>query len=179
MAWTANSRPDILAGVDILSQTTENTYKPAYVVKINGLVNHLHKTPDLKLGFVSLDPKTLKLIVFSDGSFEGNEDLSTQFGYVIVLADDSGKANLLHCSSSKTKRIVHSVLGAETLGMSSASDIGISLLHDITDMTGSKLELHILTDSETLFSVMIKSTTTSELRLMIDIRAAKQSFDRH
>ena len=95
------------------------------------------------------------------------------------MADSSGRANLIHNSSTKTKRIVRSVLGAETIGMSNAADIGISLRIDIDDMTGHQLPLHMLTDSETLFSFMIKSTTTSELRLMIDIAAAKQSFDRH
>ena len=45
-------------------------------------------------------------------------------------------------------------------------------------MTGSKLTIHVLTDSETLFSVMIKSTSTSELRLMIDIKSAKEWYER-
>lgn len=179
LAWTANSRPDILAGVNILSQVTETQFKESHITKINSLVNHLHNTARMKLRYVTLDPKSLQLIVFCDGSFASNEDLSSQCGYIVLMADEQGKANLLHCASAKTKRIVRSVLGAETLGLSNAADMGVSLMTDIRDMLGEQLQLHLLTDSETLFSVLIKSTTTSELRLMIDIAAAKQSFDRN
>ena len=38
----------------------------------------------------------LELIVFTDASFANNKDLSSQIGYVIVLADKLGNANVIH-----------------------------------------------------------------------------------
>ena len=167
-----------MAGVNILSQTTEKTFGKKHIKKINSLVSHLKATQDVKVQFVTLDAQSMHLLVFSDGSFACNDDLSSQSGFILLLADKTGSANILHCSSAKTKRIVRSVLGAETLGLSSAADMAVSVMLDIDDMMGKRLELHMLTDSETLFSVLVKSTTTIELRLMIDIASAKQSFDR-
>jgi hypothetical protein len=49
---------------------------------------------------VKLDKESLRLIVFTDASFAGNQDLSSQIGYVLVLADGSGRANTIHWRES-------------------------------------------------------------------------------
>lgn len=149
-----------------------------HITLINSLISHLHKHHDIRMRFVTLDPESLKLIVFSDASFACNDDLSSQCGYIVLMVDNTGRTNMIHSFSIKTKRIVRSVLGAETLGLSGTADMSICLMHDINEMMGKQLPLHMLTDSETLFSVLVKSTTTSEVRLMSDIASAKQSFDR-
>ena len=48
------------------------------------------------LKFVKLDAKTLKLLVFTDASFANNKDLSSQISYIIILADITKKANIVH-----------------------------------------------------------------------------------
>lgn len=93
------------------------------------------------------------------------------------MTDAEGKANFTHSASTKTKRIVRSVLRAEKLAISTAADMSISMKQYIEEMTGENIELHMLTDSETLFSVLIKATTTSEIRLLIETATARQSFE--
>jgi hypothetical protein len=51
---------------------------------------------DRGLKFVKLDVNTLQLLVFTDASFANNKDLSLQIGYILVLADASNKANIIH-----------------------------------------------------------------------------------
>lgn len=43
---------------------------------------------------------------------------------------------------------------------------------------GRSVPIAILTDSHSLFNVMVKSTTTTEKRLMIDIEAAREAYAR-
>jgi hypothetical protein len=57
------------------------------------------------LKFIKLDINTLQLLVFTNASFANNKDLSSQIGYVIVLANATKKANIIHWSSVKCKRV--------------------------------------------------------------------------
>lgn len=84
-----------------------------------------NKTRGLK--YVKLDENTLRLVIFSDASFANNKDLTSQIGYVIVLADGNNKANILHWSSVKCKRVTRSVLASELYAMVHAFDISSSL----------------------------------------------------
>ncbi|KAI1003495.1 hypothetical protein K3495_g4719, partial [Podosphaera aphanis] len=79
------------------------------------------------LKFVKLDIKTLGLFVFTDASFANNKDYSSQVGYVLVLADNSKKANIIHWSSIKCKRVTRSVLASELYAMAHGFDIGTAI----------------------------------------------------
>ena len=48
------------------------------------------------LKFIKLDINTLQLLVFIDASFANNKDLSSQIGYVLILADAIKKANIIY-----------------------------------------------------------------------------------
>ncbi|MEM7190212.1 MAG: reverse transcriptase domain-containing protein, partial [Pseudomonadota bacterium] len=45
LAWLSNTRPDILAGVNILSQTTDASFKPQCISTINKIVRLVHSSP--------------------------------------------------------------------------------------------------------------------------------------
>ena len=68
-------------------QVTDHSYKPDHLKNINRLVKHVKDTIDLKIKFVTLDKATLRLVVFSDGSFARNEELSSQSGFIVLMAD--------------------------------------------------------------------------------------------
>jgi hypothetical protein len=76
------------------------------------------------LKFVKLDVNTLQLLAFTDASFANNKDLSSQIGYVLMLLDRSNKANIIHWSSIKCKRVTRSVLASELYRMIYRFDIG-------------------------------------------------------
>ena len=51
--------------------------------------------------------------MFIDFLFINNKDLSSQIGFVIALANLTNKANIIHWSSIKCKRVTRSVLALE------------------------------------------------------------------
>ncbi|KAI0991711.1 hypothetical protein K3495_g16476, partial [Podosphaera aphanis] len=141
------------------------------------------------LRYIPLDLGNIKMFIFVDGSFANNSDLSSQIGYVIVLANEKiGEGdfeitgNIVHWSSNKCKRITRAVLASELYGMVAGIDMGISLTTTLQMIT-EQLEIApvpviICTDSFSLYECLVKLGTTKEKRLMIDIMAIRQSYER-
>ncbi|KAK6225103.1 aurora kinase 2 splicing, partial [Colletotrichum tabaci] len=147
---------------------------------------------DRGLTFVPLDLPTAKLFVFVDGSFANNRDMTSQLGFIIILGneepidghDDAFKltGNVVHYSSTKSKRVTRSVLASEIYGMVAGVDMAYAILSTLAMIT-KKLNLPIIptiacTDSYSLCECLVKLGTTQEKRQMIDIMALRQSYER-
>ncbi|KAI1674159.1 hypothetical protein L13192_00906 [Pyrenophora tritici-repentis] len=128
-------------------------------------------------------------MVFVDGSFANNKDLSSQLGFVLMLVNESIDANtftiqgnIIHYSSTKCKRVTRSVLASEIYGMVNGFDIGIAIATTLRIVTERlripKVPLVICTDSYSLYECLVKLGTTKEKRLMIDIMALRQLYER-
>jgi len=85
----------------------EATFNLSFAAQVINLTEedakHLNKrlqwqidNPTRGLHYVPLDLDSLQLIVFTDASFANNKDLSSQIGFVIVLADRNNQANVIH-----------------------------------------------------------------------------------
>ena len=92
------------------------------------------KHMDRGIKYIALDLECTKLFVFVDGSFANNKDFSSQIGYLIILANETNstgtdefaiKRNLIHYSSTKSKRVTRSVLASEIYGMVKGVDMAI------------------------------------------------------
>jgi len=139
------------------------------------------------LRFVKLDISNLQLLVFTDASFANNKDLSSQIGYVIVLAD-SKKANILHWSSIKCKRVTRSVLASELYAMAHGYDISVAIKSTLDLIlqhhrignggTDVGIPLVLCTDSKSLYDCIVRLGTTQEKRLMIDVMGLRQAYER-
>ncbi|KAF1935267.1 hypothetical protein EJ02DRAFT_507147 [Clathrospora elynae] len=173
--------------------TAAQIQKPADgdYTKLNRRLQWQAENLERGLQYVPLDLATAKLVVFTDGSFANNQDLSSQLGYLIVLANESthGKpdtfnirGNVIHWSSTKCKRVTQSVLASETYGMVRGVNIAIAILTTlkmITERLGMPpIPLIVCTDSYSLYGCLVKLGTTNEKRLMIDIMALWQSYER-
>ena len=142
------------------------------------------------LRYVPIDLTTAKLMVFTDGSFANNKDLSSQIGFILTLVTETARTdnqfdirgNLIHWSSTKCKRVTRSVLASEIYGMVNGFDVGLSIattVRMITDRLGlPAIPLVVCTDSFSLYECLVKLGTTKEKRLMIDIMALRQSYER-
>ena len=130
------------------------------------------------LKFVKLDVNTLQLLVFTDASFANNKDLSSQIGYVLVLADATKKANIVHWSSVKCKRVTRSVLASELYGMAHGFDIGAAIKSTMDKILQVNLPLVLCTDSKSLYDCLVRLGTTQEKRLMIDVMCLRQAYER-
>lgn len=144
---------------------------------------------DRGLKFIPLDLRKANLYVFVDGSFANNRDLSSQIGFIIVLANEimeefkfTLKGNIIHYSSTKSKRVTRSVLASEIYGMVGGVDMAYALSTTLKMIT-NKLKLPeirtmVCTDSYSLYECLVKLGTTKEKRLMIDLMALRQSYER-
>ena len=84
---------------------------------------------------------------------------------------------MVHFSSFKSKRVVRSCLGGETLALADAVDMAIAMRTDFELIVGKKFPISIYTDSRSLFDVITRNTTTTEKRLMVDIRAIREAYE--
>ena len=121
------------------------------------------------LKFVKLDTKTLRLLVFTDASFANNEDLSSQIGYILALANATNKANIVHWSSVKCKRVTRSVLASELYSTVHSFDISIAVKTMLDKILQINLPVILCTNSKSLYNCLIQLGTTQEKRLMIDV----------
>ena len=112
------------------------------------------------LKFVKLNINTLQLLAFTDASFANNKDLSSQIGYVLVLSDASNKANIIHWSSIKCKRVTRSVLASELYGMTHGFDIGAAIKSTLDKVLQVSVPLVLCTDSKSLYDCLVRLGTT-------------------
>jgi hypothetical protein len=91
------------------------------------------------------------------------------------------KGNLIHYSSTKSKRVTRSVLASEIYGIVGGVDMAIAInimLKMITSQLGFSHTLIIVcTDSYSLYECLVKLGTTKEKHLMINIMAFHQSYE--
>jgi hypothetical protein len=85
---------------------------------------------------VELDFNCTKLFVFIDGLFANNKDLSSQIGYKIIISNETTskldnlfrlRGNLIHYSSTKSKRITRSILASEIYKIIRGVNIAIAI----------------------------------------------------
>jgi hypothetical protein len=140
--------------------------------------------PSRGLTFISLT-NDLKLMIFVDASFANNKDLSSQLGYLIILANEQQgrdsfdiNANIIHWQSVKCKRVTRSVLASELYAMTLGFDAAAAIKGTIEAILQQPVPLILYTDSRSLYDCVVKLGTTSEKRLMIDIMCLRQSYER-
>lgn len=129
------------------------------------------------LRFIKLNEEELQITVFTDSSFANNADYSSQIGFIIVLGDNKN-CNILHWSSTKCKRITRSILASELYAMVAGFDAACVLKHTIDSIMERKIPLLVCIDSFSLYECPVKLGTTKEKRLMIDIAAIRQAYER-
>lgn len=68
-------------------------------------------------------------------------------------------------------------MGAETFGSADACDYDIVIQHDLKETLGKNLKIELLKDSDTLFNLIIWNESTTEKRLMIDVKAEREAYN--
>jgi hypothetical protein len=136
------------------------------------------------LTFVPLKPNSIQLVAFTDSSFANNRDLSSQIGFILVLAErDSNeqglhKANIIHWSSIKCKRVTRSVLASELYALTHGFDIAAVIKSTTEKILRKPVPLMLCTDSKSLYECLVKLGTTREKRLMVDLMCLRQAYER-
>ncbi|KHJ30833.1 hypothetical protein EV44_g3495 [Erysiphe necator] len=158
----------------------------AQAVRLNNTdINSLNKrlkwqveNSERGLRYVELDKSSIELVVFTDSSFANNKDFSSQIGFVVVLKDKENRANILHWSSTKCKRITRSVLAAELYALVNGFDSATTIKSTLERILCMQLPLIICTDSKSLYDCLVKLGTTREKRLMIDVMCFREAYEK-
>ena len=174
-----------------LATAAQMTTKPTKeeISRLNKRITWQKENVNRGLSYVQLKMTDLKLFAFVDASFANNKDMSSQIGYVIVLGNETTnktgftiRGNIIHWSSTKCKRITRSVLASEIYAMAHGVDIAIAIrstLNVIMDrLSLPHVPIVVCTDSLSLYECLVKLGTTKEKRLMIDIMAIREGYER-
>lgn len=136
---------------------TDNSFTKAHVKIIKYAVRKGKENFEA-LTQQKFDLASIRMVVFCDSSFENNADSLIQLCFVILLNDKSRRANRLQYSSYKRKRIVRSVLGGETYEFEDGFDFAYTIPFEIEQISGQRLPITMLTDSESRFKFIFKSS---------------------
>lgn len=179
LAWLGHTRPDLCCGINKLAQVSEATYGSTAIKFYKRLKKKAEANQAMTLKYPRLDVSTLHLRAYADSSFANNYDSSSQMGFIILLCDSTGRAHVLNFASRKCKRVVRSVMAGEVYAFSTAFDEAFVLRYDLEQLYGRRIPLSLFTDSKQLFDVVTKATHPTEKRLMVDIAAARQAYNRY
>ena len=78
--------------------------------------------------------------------------------------------------SYKSRHVTRFVLAAEVIAFSDLFDEAFVLKDSIEMEIANNVQLHLLTDSKSLFDIIRKKSRTNENRLMQDVYAARQIY---
>lgn len=71
---------------------------------------------------------------------------------------------------------MRSVLGGETHAFVDSFDAAYDIMHDLEAMLGKSVTLSMVTDSDSLFKVILQSSTTTETRRVIDVQTGTEAY---
>lgn len=119
------------------------------------------------------------LVVYSDGSFDSNHNVSSQFPYISLLVDTYGRVSItiIHFDIENARSELRSVLGADISAFYDSVDFAILLRHDLEAFLKDELPLRVMTKITRLFPAKAKSTTTTERQVCINCPATLQVFE--
>jgi hypothetical protein len=126
-------QPEATFDLSIAAQTTLPTEED--IKTLNVRLDWQIQNAQRGLKFIPLNLSRTKLFIFTDGSFANNKDLSSQLGFVIVLAEEYCTStsefqicgNIIYWNSVKCKRVTRSVLASELYGLVGGFDNAIAL----------------------------------------------------
>ena len=180
LAWIVYTRPDICASIAKLAQVTLEIFEKdaeKYTKTIVSLIKYVQSNP-LKMSYPKLDLESLSIRAYSDASHASNFDGSSQLGYIVVLRDKHSRFSILQFKSAKCHRITKSAMAAETCAFVEAFDVAWTMKYELELLLKRQVPLQMLVDSKQLFQSISHGTRTKEKRLMIDLAASKQAFNR-
>lgn len=94
-----------------------------------------------------------------------------------MLADGTGREFLPHFAIRKARRVVWSAIGAEIFSFADAVGEAVVLYDDLQVILQQYLPLRVVSNSSSLFSVVVKFTITMENPHMIDLHAARETLE--
>ena len=178
-AWLAHSRPELCCAINRDAQVTTSTFREKHLKELNQVIKHANATQTLSLMYAPLEVETLHLGVYADASFASNDYLSSQPAYIVLLCDGHSRCHVMNFSSSKSRRVVKSIMAVEVYAFADAFDAAFIVKNDFERIYDQHLPLVMLTDSKQTFDVITRASHTTEKRLIIDVAATREAYKRY
>eukprot|EP00392_Amoebophrya_sp_AT5.2_P019237 g19997.t1 len=206
LMWVAYSRPAVLGRISVLSSTTKEHVKKSTIRAMNKLVRFLRATAGVVWRIVPIDLSKFCIICFSDASLnnldvDGGVKIKTQGGFSIWFGErpeflrkapqgvvkkinrgqhrtTKVKANLMHVSSRRIRRVCTSTLQAETVMLVQLIDRAYSLRRLVENVMQVVVPLYIFTDCASIIDhVSTSNVNLTSKRLQIDIAVLREALD--
>ena len=124
-----------------------------------------------------LEKESVQMEVYSDASFGNVEGGKSQIGYIIGLRDKSGERCPLAWKSRVGKRVAHSTIEDEAIGLGEVLEMAVFLQEIWRELSGEEVAVVGMIDSKTLERAIVSTTGISNRRLRIDLAAIKEALE--
>ncbi|KAI0565265.1 integrase core domain protein [Gracilaria domingensis] len=111
-----------------------------------------------QLRYVVLDPDTVHIRVYSDGSFQNLRQKHSQIGFIICLADGNDNINIVHWHSSRAPRRPCSTEQSQLMALDKAFISLEKLKRTIIDLIKRSIPTVSYIDCETLWANLMNET---------------------
>ncbi len=176
LAWLMQTRPDVACAISMAARVTRNTFDSKAILAHNAVVRYLRSTMDRALKFPKLDGDSLRIACYVDAGHCNAAEGRSQLGYIITLADKNNNCCVLAFSSKRSRRIVRSTTAGEGLAFADGFDMSYTMREDMQQAVGKQIPIVMITDSQILFNIITRRRTTTERRMMIDLKAARDAY---
>lgn len=140
-----NTRPVFCRPVQLLAPDATKSAKEEHK-SLQNFISNLRSKAIEALKFVRLDLERLKLILFTDASFANTHDLESHMGYVILLADDTGRTNISQYGSKGCRHRTRSVMGSEIHAAVLGFDFAHTVEHMLDEVTSRSAPIEVYCD---------------------------------
>jgi hypothetical protein len=120
----------------------------------------------------------MQLWLFTDASFANADGNRSQLGFAIVVIDAQERANLVHYGSSRSKRVVRSIMAAELHALIYVFYQAYVVKSMLDELWNTDVQIDACVDSRTVFNTVTRFGATLEKRLQIDVFGLRESHKR-
>jgi hypothetical protein len=139
--------------------------------------------------YIPLNLGIIKLFVFVNGSLSNLKDFISQIRHIIILVNKFKgknkfiiKGNLINTSLTKYKRITWSSLASKICGVIDSLDLAYIIITTLKIIINQRnlpeIPIVLYMDSKSLYEYIIKLGTMKEKRLIINIMAIRQAYEK-
>ena len=169
------SRPEISFDVSYFSGKVKDA-TVADVYQVNKVVTKVQNNPSF-IHFPKLDPNSLHLRTYADGSFNSLSNGGSQGGQLVLLCDRYDRCCPLGWNSTRLKRVVRSALAAETLSMCDGCELSFFIAAMAKEILNSQIPLYVVTDSRSLYEALGSTKQLTDKRLRLEVYALREMVE--
>lgn len=153
LTWLCKTRYDLLAPVTKLHEVRRSNFSRNDIHLLNKTIRQANSHYSRGLFSHRLDRDSFQLVVFTSAS-PVDRGMVSNMSFVVILVDDSARANFLRCASFQTEMSERSLLYAQLYIFLVAFDFALPLRQEVGKLINARVPLYILSDSKPLADIL-------------------------